>query len=195
MKVVAFNGSPRKNGNTFIAISTVLEELIKNGIETELIHIGKKLLKGCTDCGKCKRTLDGFCIIDDDIFNNCLKKMYEADGIIIGSPVYFGSVTPETKALIDRAGYCSRANNFTLKRKICAAVVCLRRGGDVSAFNQINNLFFLNQCIIPCSNYWNMGIGRKIGEIKTDKEGLKTFRILGENMAFLLNNIDFSKNS
>ncbi len=186
MKVTAFNGSPRKNGNTSIAINTVLDILKEEGFKTEIVHIGGKIVKGCTDCGICKKNKDGFCAIDDDIFNDCLKKMYDSEGIIIGSPVYFGSITPETKALIDRAGYCSRANDNKLKRKVGAAVVCLRRGGGVDAFNQINNLFYLNQFIIPCSIYWNMGLGRKIGEVKNDIEGIKTYRVLGENMAWTL---------
>ncbi len=190
MKVTAFNGSPRKKGNTFIAINTVFDELDKEGIKTELVHVGGKLTKGCTDCGKCKKNKNGYCIIEDDIFNDCLKKMYGSEGVIIASPVYFGSVTPETKALIDRAGYCARSNDYLLKRKVGAAIVCLRRGGDVDAFNQINNLFFLNQMIIPCSVYWNMGLGRKIGEIKADKEGLENYRILGQNIAWTLKKLN-----
>lgn len=186
MKVTGFNGSPRKNGNTSIAIKTVFAVLEKEGIETELVQVGGKNIKGCNGCGKCKETKDGFCVIDSDILNSCLEKMYKSSGIIIGSPVYFGSVTPETKALIDRAGYCARTGGFLLKRKVCAAVVAVRRQGAVLVFNQINNLFVLNQAIIPCSIYWNMGMGRNIGEIKNDDEGMKTFKILGENMAWLL---------
>jgi len=136
-----------------------------------MVQVGGKNIKGCNACGKCKKTGDGFCVIDDDIVNDCLSKMYESDGIIVGSPVYFGSVTPEAKALIDRAGYCARAGGYLLKRKVCTAVAAARRQGAVSVFNQINNLFVLNQAIIPCSIYWNMG---------------KTFKILGENMAWLL---------
>jgi len=186
MKVVAFNGSPRKNGNTSIAIGAVLAELEKEGIKTEIVQVGGKDIKACNGCGKCKDTKDGFCVIDKDILNDCLKKMYEADGIIVGSPVYFGSVTPETKALIDRAGYCARAGGYLLKRKVCAGVAVARRQGAVSVVNQINNLFVLNQAILPSSIYWNMGIGKGIGEIRNDEEGMKTFKVLGENMAWLL---------
>ena len=189
MKVIGFNGSPRKDGNTYIAIQTVFKELEKEDIETELVQVGGKNIRGCNDCKKCKENADGFCVIDDDILNDCLKKMYESDGIIIGSPVYFGSITPEAKALVDRGGLCARAGGNLLKRKVCTSVVAVRRQGAVSVFNQINNLFILNQAIIPCSNYWNIGIGKNVGEIRNDEEGIKTFKILGENMAWLLRKI------
>lgn len=189
MKVVGFNGSPRKDGNTSIAIKAVFNELEKEGIETELVHIGQNPVYGCTACEACKKNKDGFCIIDSDIVNECLIKMYESDGIIIGSPVYFGSVTPQIKAFIDRAGYCAGSGGYLLKRKVCAGVVAVRRQGAVQTLNQINNLFILNQTIIPTSIYWNMGIGRKKGEIKKDEEGMRTFKILGENMAWLLKKI------
>jgi len=189
MKVVGFNGSPRKKGNTATAIKTVFAGLEKEGIETELVQVGGKNIKGCNACGKCKDKGDGFCVIDNDIANECIEKMYNANGVIIGSPVYFGSVTPETKVLVDRAGYCARAGGYLLKRKVCAAIAVARRQGAVSVFNQINNLFVLNQAIIPCSIYWNMGIGKDIGDIENDEEGMKTFKILGENMAWLLKKI------
>jgi len=190
MKVIGFNGSPRKKGNTSIAIKTVFKVLEDEGIETEMVHIAKKPIYGCRACGACKKTGDGFCIIDSDILNECVKKMYESDGIIIGSPVYFGSVTPQVKSLIDRSGYCSRAGGFLLKRKVCAGVIAARRQGAVETLHQINNLFLLSQAIIPCSIYWNMGIGREEGEIINDKEGMETFRVLGENMAWLLKRIN-----
>lgn len=142
MKVVGFNGSPRKKGNTFIAIQTVFGHLQKEGIETELIHIGENPAYGCTDCGICKKTKDGFCSIDSDDLNKHLKKLYSAEGIIIGSPVYFGSITPPAKAFIDRVGYCARAGGSLLKRKVCASVAAVRRHGAVDTLNQINNMFF-----------------------------------------------------
>jgi multimeric flavodoxin WrbA len=185
MKVVGFNGSPREDGNTYLAIKTVFEVLEKEGIDTELIHIAGKPVHGCNACGACKKTGDGLCIIDSDILNECQKKMYESDGIIIGSPVYFGSVTPQVKSLIDRSGYCARAGGNLLKRKVGAGVIAVRRAGAVETLHQINNLFLLNQVIIPGSIYWNMGIGREKGEILDDKEGMDTFRNLGENMAWL----------
>ena len=192
MKVTGFNGSPRKNGNTSMAIKTVFGELEKEGIQTELIQIGGKTIKGCNGCGKCEETKDGFCVIDSDILNKCLKKIYDSDGIIIGSPVYYGSATPETKAFIDRVGYCAAAGGYLLKRKICSAIVVARRAGSVNTFNQINNLFFLNQAIIPCSIYWNMGIGKDAEEVKNDKEGMEIFKILGENISWLLKKLENS---
>lgn len=190
MKVIGVNGSPRKKGNTVIAIQTVFNELQKEGIETELIHIGENPVSGCTDCGICKETKDGFCSIDSDGFNGYLKKIYSAEGLIIGSPVYFGSVTPQVKAFIDRAGYSARAGGFLLKRKVCASVAAVRRQGAVDTLNQINNLFILNQAIMPFSSYWNFGIGREKGEIRDDEEGMKTFKVLGENMAWLLKKVN-----
>jgi multimeric flavodoxin WrbA len=190
MKVVGFNGSPRKDGNTYLAIKAVFEALDKEGIETELIHIAEKPLYGCRACGACKKSGDGICIIDSDILNDCQKKMYESEGIIIGSPVYFGSVTPQVKALIDRSGYCARAGGNLLKRKVGAGVIAVRRAGAVETLHQINNLFLINEGIIPGSIYWNMGIGREKGEILDDKEGMDTFRNLGENMAWLIKKIN-----
>jgi multimeric flavodoxin WrbA len=190
MKVVGFNGSPRKKGNTFIAIRKVFEALEKEGIETELIHIAGDSVQGCDACGICKKTKDGFCNIDSDMVNECLKKMYECEGMIIGSPVYFGSVTPQVKSLIDRSGYASRAAGDLLKRKVGAGVIAVRRQGAVETLHQINNLFLLSQVIIPGSIYWNMGIGREKGEIEDDEEGMRTFRILGENMAWLIKKIN-----
>lgn len=154
-----------------------------------MVHIGQNPVYGCTACEACKKNKDGFCIIDSDIVNECLKKMYESDGIIIGSPVYFGSVTPQIKAFIDRTGYCAGSGGYLFKRKVCAGVVAVRRQGAVQTLNQINNLFFLSQTIIPTSIYWNMGIGEEKGEIKKDEEGMRTFKILGENMAWLLKKI------
>jgi multimeric flavodoxin WrbA len=190
MKVVGFNGSPRKDGNTYLAIKEVFKALEKEGIKTELIQIAEKPLYGCRACGACKKTGDGICIIDSDILNDCQKKMYESEGIIIGSPVYFGSVTPQVKAFIDRSGYCARAGGYLLKRKVGAGVIAVRRAGAVETLHQINNLFLLNESIIPGSVYWNMGIGREKGEILDDKEGMDTFRNLGENMAWLIKKIN-----
>src|SRR3989304_5821108 len=182
MKVLAINGSPRKEGNTRIALGIVLEELEKEGIKTEIFQLGGNLVRGCTACYKCFETKDGYCATKDDVINECLKKMYESEGIIIGSPVYFGSVTTEVKALIDRGGLCARAGNYLLKRKVGASVIAVRRQGATNVFDQINYLYALNQMIIPSSVYWNMGMGRDPGEILKDSEGVDTFRILGENM-------------
>ncbi len=189
MKVVAINGSPRRDGNTAILIKEVFKVLENHGIETELIQLRNKPVHGCTACMKCREIQDGKCHIKNDHLNLCLQKMVEADGIIIGSPVYFADVTTEIKALIDVAGYVTRANGFTLKRKIGAAVIAVRRGGALHAFETINNFFLINQMIVPGSSYWNFAFGRNPGEVVNDAEGMQTMQTLGENMAWLLQQV------
>jgi multimeric flavodoxin WrbA len=189
MKIVAFNGSPRRRGNT----ATLLEEMFRifgsHGFETELIQLGNKPVHGCTACAKCKEIQDGRCHIKNDHLNFCIGKMIEADGIIIGSPVYFADVTPEVKALIDVAGYATRAGGHLLKRKIGAGVIAVRRGGALHAFETINNFFLINQMIVPGSSYWNFAIGRDEGDVLNDAEGMQTIRTLAENMVWLLQKI------
>lgn len=186
MKVIGINGSPRKGGNTEILIRTVFQELEKEGIETELIQLGGKLVHGCTACMKCREIQDGQCHIKNDRINEIMTKMYEANGIILGSPVYFSDITPEMKALIDVAGYVSRGNGHLLKRKLGAAVVVERRGGAMHTFASINNFFLINQMVIPGSSYWNFAFGAKPGDVLNDAEGIQTMKTLGENMAWLL---------
>jgi len=186
MKVVAFNGSPRRNGNTFLLIEEIFNILRREGIETELVQLGNKPVRGCTACMKCKEIQDGKCHIKNDHLNFCLEKMAGADGIVIGSPVYFADVTAEVKALIDVAGYVTRANGHTLKRKVGAAVIAVRRGGALHAFETINNFFLINQMIVPGSSYWNFALGRNPGDVLTDQEGIQTIQTLAENMAWLL---------
>lgn len=189
MKVVAFNGSPRRDGNTQLLIQTVFEELHKEGIETELIQLGNKKVHGCTACGQCKEHKDKRCHIKNDHLNYCIEKMIEADGILIGSPVYFADVTTEVKALIDVAGYVTRANGHLLKRKVGAGVIAVRRGGALHTFASINNFFLISQMIIPGSSYWNFATGREPGDVLQDEEGMQTIRTLGENMAWLLKRV------
>jgi multimeric flavodoxin WrbA len=190
MKVVAFNGSPRREGNTKILIDTVFSELQDEGIETEMIQLGNKLVHGCTACGKCKEIQNGKCHIKNDHLNYCIEKMVEADGIIIGSPVYFADVTTEVKALIDVAGYVTRANGFLLKQKVGAGIVAVRRAGAMPTFGTMNNFFLINQMIVPGSTYWNLAFGRNTGEVLEDEEGMQTMKTLGANMAWLLKKIN-----
>ena len=189
MKVVAINGSPRKNGNTAMLIDTVLAELKKEGIETEQIQLGGKKIHGCRACMKCFENQNRLCSIDNDTLNAIVNKMLEADGIIIGSPTYFANVSTEVKALIDRAGLVAIANGHMLKRKVGAAVVAVRRAGATDAFDAINKFFLINQMIVPGSVYWNLGLGQGEEDVKNDEEGLNTMRILGGNMAWLLRKI------
>ena len=189
MKVIAFNGSARKDGNTSILINYVLEELENEGIETELFSLAGKKIRGCKACFKCVENKDLSCSVKDDILNECVGKMFDADGIILGSPTYFTDVSTEIKALIDRTGFVAKANGGKLKHKIGAAVVAVRRAGSIHAFDTINHFFLINEMIVAGSNYWNMGIGMNKGEVENDEEGIKTMKVLGENMAWLLKKI------
>jgi len=190
MKVIAFNGSARKDGNTAILIRYVFGELEKEGIETELFQLAGKKIRGCMACTKCFENKDQHCSVKkDDVLNECIDKMLEADGIILGSPTYFTNVSTEMKALIDRAGLVARANGDMFRRKVGAAVVAVRRAGSIHVFDSINHFFFISQMIVPGSNYWNMGIGLHKGDVEKDEEGIQTMKILGQNMAWLLKKI------
>jgi multimeric flavodoxin WrbA len=190
MKVVAFNGSARKDGNTAILVRRVFAELEKEGIETELVQLAGQHIHGCAACGQCFKNKNQRCVFDDDIVNSCLEKMAAADGIILASPTYFADLTSETKALIDRTGYVARANGDLFKRKVGAAVVAVRRAGAMHAFDSINHFFLISQMIIPGSSYWNIGVGRAKGEVEQDEEGLRTMEALGQNMAWLLKKVN-----
>ncbi|VVB52597.1 Iron-sulfur flavoprotein [uncultured archaeon] len=189
MKVVAINGSARKQGNTAILIKYVLSELEKVGIETELIELSGEKILGCTACYKCLDKKDGHCAVKSDIVNDCIDKMAEADGIILGSPIYFADITAEMKALIERSGMVALANGSMFKRKVGAAVIAVRRGGAIHGFDSINHFFHISQMIVPGASYWNMGLGRQIGDVQTDEEGIRTMKNLGENMAWLMKKI------
>ena len=190
MKVVAINGSARKDGNTAILIKTVLAELEKEGIETELVQLAGKKIRGCIACFKCFANKNQRCSVEKDVLNDCIEKMVGADGIILGSPTYFANISTELKALIDRAGMVGIANGDMYRRKVGAAVVAVRRGGAIHAFNSINHFFFISQMMVPGSRYWNMGFGLEKGEVENDEEGLRTMQVLGENMAWLLKKIN-----
>ena len=186
MKVVAFNGSSRPKGNTSLMINMVFEELQKEGIQTELIQVGGKPIHGCLACYKCLENKDGRCALDKDMLNDCVAKMVEADGIILGSPVYFADMTGAMKCLVERAGMVTRVNGDQLKRKVGAAVVAVRRAGSVHTFDSLNHFFLIGQMVVCGSSYWNVGIGRQPGEVEKDEEGVLTMRNLGRNMAWLL---------
>jgi multimeric flavodoxin WrbA len=186
MKVVAFNGSARKDGNTAILVRRVFAELEKEGIETELVQLAGQPIHGCSACGQCFKNKNERCVFDDDIVNACIEKMRAADGIILASPTYFADLTSETKALIDRAGYVARANGNLFQRKVGAAVVTARRTGAIHALDSINHFFLIGEMIVPGSSYWNIGLGRAIGEVEQDEEALRTMEALGRNMAWLL---------
>ena len=190
MKVVAFNGSARKDGNTAIFIKQTLEELQKQEIETEMIQLSGRGIRGCTACYKCFDNKDKKCAVTEDAMNEYIARMLDADGIILASPTYFADVSAELKALIDRAGLVARANDNMFRRKVGAAIVAVRRAGAIHAFDTINHFFLIGEMIIPGSSYWNVGFGLKKGDAENDQEGLQTMQQLGRNMAWLLKKIN-----
>ena len=190
MKVVAFNGSARKDGNTAILVETLFGELKKEKIQTELVQLAGKKIHGCIACGKCFEKKDGLCAFKGDIANECIEKMVEADGIILASPTYFADVSTEMKALIDRSGYVAKANDDMFRRKVGAAVVAVRRGGAIHAFDTMNHFFFISQMVVPGSSYWNVGIGLESGDVNEDEEGLATMKTLGANMAWVMKKLN-----
>ena len=190
MKVIGINGSARKDGNTAIMLEKVFSVLEEDGVECEMIQLAGETIHGCRACGDCFRNKDEKCVIDGDLVNDLMQKMKGADGIILGSPVYFSNITPEMKALIDRSGRIAKANDYMLRRKVGAAIVAVRRAGALPAFNDMNYFFLVEQMIVPGSTYWNLCIGHDIGDVTTDEEGMGTMVDLGENMAWLLKKID-----
>jgi len=186
MKVVAFNGSARRGGNTAILLGHVLGELQKEGIQTELVEMSGAHIHGCLACRKCSARKDGRCSQENDMGNVYIEKMAAADGIVLGSPTYVADVSPEIKALIDRACMVAGANGGMFRRKAGAAVVAVRRAGAVHAFDTLNHFFLITEMIIPGSRYWNIGIGLEPGDVARDEEGILTMKVLGQNMAWLL---------
>jgi multimeric flavodoxin WrbA len=189
MKVIAFNGSARQDGNTAILLRYVLAELETEGIESEMIQLSGKKIHGCLACRSCFARKDGRCAQKDDFGNECIARIAEADGVLLGSPTYVADVSPEIKALIDRACMVARANGGIFRRKAGAAVIAVRRAGAIHAFDALNHFFLISEMIIPGSSYWNIGIGREKGEVKQDAEGIETMKVLGRNMAWLLKRI------
>lgn len=186
MKVVAFNGSPRKEGNTYHALLMVAEELKKEGIETEIVHVGNKRISGCLSCGGCIKNRDERCVIPGDEVNEWIQKMKEADGILISSPVHYAAIGGTMKSFLDRAFYVCGVNGSMLRHKVGAAVVADRRSGGVSTFTQLNNFLNYSEMLMPTSNYWNVIFGRAPGEVEQDEEGKQIMRVLGKNMAWLM---------
>lgn len=188
-KVVLFNGSPRKNGNTSILLGRMSEIFEKRGMSAKTLQVGGRALRGCIACGKCMEKQDRKCHLPDDGMNELIEAAIEADGIVIGSPVYFSNVTAEVKALIDRVGFVTRVCGTLLRRKVGASVISVRRAGGCAVFSDINYFYLINEMIVPGSSYWNLAIGRDPGEVETDEEGIRTIETLGDNMAWLLERI------
>ena len=193
MKVVAFNGSPNKQGNTFHALKMVTDELEKEGIETEIIHVGNKEIRGCTACGQCKKNKNEQCVLPGDEVNAWLQQMKQADGILLGSPVHYAAMGGTMKSFLDRAFYVAGANGGMLRHKVGAAVVAVRRSGGLPTFNQLNNFLCYSEMLLPTSNYWNVIHGTSPGEATQDAEGVQIMRVLGKNMAWLMKLVENGK--
>ena len=186
MKVAAFNGSPQRDGNTARLLGYALAELEAAGVETELVHVGGRPLRGCLACRRCFERQDRRCASSGDAMNGFIETMIEADGILLGSPTYFSDVTAEMKALIDRAGFVTRANGNLLRRKVGAAVAVHRRAGAMHVFDTLNHFFLIGEMVVVGSSYWNIGVGLGPGDVDRDAEGIETMRTLGRNMAWTL---------
>jgi multimeric flavodoxin WrbA len=187
LNVVAFNGSPRKEGNTTILIRQIFDELESEGIATELVQVGGRPIRGCSACMKCHEMRDQRCVFDDDIVNTCIRKMVDADGIIFGSPVYFLDVTAEMKALIDRSGMVSLANGGLYRHKVATAAAAVRRSGGNTTIDTMLHFLLYNDMIVPGIPV--IGIGREIGDVLKDDEGMARAKEVGTNMAWLLKTI------
>lgn len=186
MKIVAFNGSPNKNGNTWHAIKMVTDELEREGIKTEIVHVGNKAIRGCLACGQCAKKRNEQCVQTGDPLNEWIQKVKVADGIIVGSPVHFAAIGGTMKSFLDRFFYVTGVNDSMLRHKVGAAVVAVRRSGGLPTFNQLNNFLCYSEMLLPTSNYWNVIHGTKPGEATRDEEGTQIMRTLGKNMAWLL---------
>lgn len=189
MKVLLINGSPKKQGCTFTALTEIEGELNKAGIRTELFHVGHKPIRGCTACGQC-REIKGRCVYDDDTVNRVLEKAEEADGFIFGSPVHYAAASGTITSLLDR---CFFSGGSVFAYKPGAAIVTCRRGGATAAFDQLNKYFTISNMPVVSSQYWNMVHGNTPEEVRQDLEGLQIMRTLGKNMAWLLKSIEAGK--
>lgn len=190
MKVVLFNGSPRKRGNTHQLLNIVIEELTAEDIECELIWMGMENLRGCRACYQCVSNPKPECAQTEDKLNEYIKKMLGADGIILGSPTFFSNMTSPMKALVDRAGLVTKMKGNLLKHKVGASVVAVRRQGANHVFSSLNYFFLISEMFVVGSSYWNLGIGLQPGDVMKDEEGVQTFKNLGKNFAYLLKKLE-----
>jgi len=186
MKVVAFNGSPNKEGNTYTGIKMVTDLLESSGVETEIVQVGNKKIRGCMACQKCIKNRDGKCVFNDDPVNDWIEKMLEADGIILGTPVHWAGVAGTMKSFLDRAFYAIGAGEKGLENKVGVSLAAVRRSGGITAVDQLNKFLEYSEMIIPSSNYWNVIHGTKAGEVLKDKEGVQILETLGKRMLWAL---------
>ena len=193
MKVMAYNGSPKAAGNTFHALKMVTEQLEQEGIETQIVHVGDKVIRGCMACNQCRAKLNEECVLPGDEVNEWIQQMKHADGILLGSPVHYAAMGATMKAFLDRAFYVSGANGNLLRHKVGASVVAVRRSGGLPTFNQLNNFLCYAEMLMPSSNYWNVIHGTAPGDATQDLEGAQIMRILGKNMAWLMKLVENGK--
>jgi multimeric flavodoxin WrbA len=186
MRVLGISGSPRRGGNTDLVVNTALELLAKEGLETEFVSLADRAIQPCLACGRCQQSETAQCLQEDPAFDGMVEKFTAADGILIGSPVYFGSAAPQMMALLDRIGYVARRHPQILRRKVGAAIVVARRAGHNFTFAQLNYFFLISEMVVPGSNYWNVAFGREKGEVEDDTEGMGTVKTLARNMAWLM---------
>jgi multimeric flavodoxin WrbA len=192
MKVIAINGSPRENGNTFFVLSKMAEELKKEKIDTEIIQIGSQKIRGCMGCSRCYESENSHCSITDDVLNKTADIIRTADGLILGSPVYYSGIAGTMKSFLDRLFYTS---SEYFKYKVGASVAITRRAGGVSVVHQLNNYFNLAEMIISPSQYWTGVFGTAPGEAAKDNEGIQTMQRNAQAMAWLLKILDATKNT
>lgn len=193
MNVILLNGSPNANGNTATALNAVGEVLRGQGVETETIHLGTAAIHGCSGCGVCFEKANRHCVFNDDVVNKHLDALFAADGLVVGSPVYYAGINGTLKCFLDRAFFVGMANGGLFRHKVGAGIVAVRRGGEIAAWEQLNKYFTISEMFMPSGNYWNMVFGQKPGEAEQDVEGMDTMRVLGENMAWLLKNVEVNK--
>ncbi len=194
MHVVAFNGSPRPQGNTAAALTLVTDELKSTGIDVEIVQVGQATLRGCTACGACIKNQDERCIIEDEV-NGWVQKMKQADGLIFGSPVHFASIGGTMKSFLDRAFYVCGVNGSLLRHKVGATVAAVRRSGGVTTFDDLNHYVNYAEMIMPGANYWNVIHGTRPGDTSEDGEGEQVMRTLGRNMAWLMKLIEHGRDA
>ena len=190
MKVLLINGSPKKNGCTYIALEEVAEQIEKQGIATEIFYIGKEPIRGCTGCGYCGKSGKHQCVFTDDTVNEAILKAKDCDGFIFGTPVHYAAASGSITSFLDRMFYAA-SNSFALKPG--AAVVSCKRGGSSTALDQLNKYFTIANMPVVSSQYWNMVHGNTPDEVKQDLEGMQTMRVLGRNMVWLLKSIEAGK--
>ena len=193
MKVIGFNGSSRKKGNTACSLNTVFAELNKAGVKTDMIHVGKEKIQGCIACHGCIKNQNEACTLEDDPVNEWIQKIKKADGILLGSPVHFSGVAGTMKAFLDRAFFVSSVNGGLFRNKVGAAVAAVRRSGGISTVDSLNHYINYSEMIMPSSNYWNVAHGLEPGEMEQDAEGKQIMAVLGRNMAWIMRVIGHAK--